>query len=162
MAEGAVDTPAGKVTPTARMWGYERRFGDRHELASAGQVFALPAGVSRLAFTGQTWKAHGTKGIDFSVFVVADAEQQAQVGNWGHAWTTSPGAAQFREANGREFDERQHILRLRSPGGFRVFLVAYPKGRRPADIQVRREGRQVAVSAAGRTVRFSVDGKYEP
>ena len=77
-----------------------------------GQVFTLHAGVSRLGFTGQTWKTHGTKGIDFSVYVVADAEQQAQVGNWGHARTTSPGAAQFREANGREFEERQHILRL--------------------------------------------------
>jgi hypothetical protein len=85
---------------------------------------------------------------------VAEAEQQAQVGNWGHAWTTSNGSRDFRQANGREFDERQHILRLRSPGDFRVFLVAYPKGRKPEGIQVQKEGTEVVISASGQKVRF--------
>jgi len=152
MADGPVETPEGNVTPPQRT---------SPELASAGNVVTLKPGVSRLGFTGQTWKAHPTQGIDFSLYVVADEEQQAQVGNWAHT-STGNGSGDFRQANGRDFEERQHILRLRGPSGFRAFLVAYPKGHRPEDIQVRKEGTQVVLSAAGRTVRFSADGTYAP
>ena len=161
MADGPVETPAGKVTPPERIWGYQSHFGDRQELASAGRVITLNPGVNRLRFTGHVWKSHPTQGVDFDVYVVADDQHQAHVGNWAHAWAGGSGN-EFRQANDRPFEERQHILRLRSTGGFQTFLVVYPKGGIPADLQVRRDGAQVVVSAAGRTVRFGSDGKYGP
>ena len=121
MAEGAVQTPAGPVAPEPRIWGYEERHGDRKELPSAGRVFALKPGVQRLGFTGQSWPAHPSKGIDFDVHVIADAAQEAFVGNWAHAWSGG-WAGRFRDANGRPFEERQHILRIRGEG-FRIVLV---------------------------------------
>ena len=167
MADGPMETPAGNRTPPQRIWGYESHFGDRKELASAGQVVRLKPGVSRLGFTGQKWKAHPTQGIDFRVYVVADEEQEAHVGNWAHAWGGTS-SSEFRAANGHPFEERQHILPLRSRGGFRVFIVAHPKGRDPGDIQVQRDGTQVVISARApspgwsRTVRFDADGRILP
>jgi hypothetical protein len=43
-----------------------------------------------------------------------------------------------------------------------VFLVAYPKGRKPEGIQVQKEGTEVVISASGQKVRFDVDGKCGP
>ena len=59
MAEGAVETPAGRLIPTPRLLGT-----GIEERASAGRVVELKPGVNRLGFTGQAWPAHPTKGIE--------------------------------------------------------------------------------------------------
>lgn len=160
MAEGEVETPGGRVTPSPRMWGHGERQGGKKELPSAGPVFDLPAGPVRLGFRGQSWKAHPAGGVDWDVFVVSPEPLKAHVGNWANAW--SPEAHAFQEANGRPYEERQHILRLRGSGGFRVFVVPYLKGRKPGDLAVRADGGDVAVSSGGKTVRIGPDGRWRP
>ena len=68
--------------------------------------------MNRLRFTGQLWKLHPTVGIDWDLYTIAGEDQQAHIGNWAHAWHPSPEQGQFRKANGRPFEERQHILRV--------------------------------------------------
>ena len=158
MAEGDVETPGGKVTPVERIYGYENRHGDRKELASSGQVLVLKPGVSRLGFAGQSWKGHPTEGIDFDVFVLADGDQQAHIGNWAHAWNPGREIGEFQEAQGRPFEERQHILRIRSQTGFRVAVVAWPKGKRPQNLAVTTEGEDIVVTANGQRLRIAPEG----
>jgi hypothetical protein len=155
MAEGAVETPAGRLIPTPRLWGT-----GIEERASAGRVVELKPGVNRLGFTGQAWPAHPTKGIEWEIYVVADEPQQVLVGNWAHAWHPGPETRQFLDANGRSFEERQHILRLRGTNGFRVLLVPYLKGRRPADLDVKLAGDRIAVTVDGYSVRFDSRGAF--
>lgn len=85
-AEGEVETPRGKVSPTPRLRGYGGNQADRRENPSSGEVWPLSAGVNRLRFTGQTWPKHPTGGVDFDVFVMAGQPQEALIGNWAHAW----------------------------------------------------------------------------
>ena len=155
MADGAVDTPAGAVTPEERIWGYEKYHGDKQELCSAGEVFDLPAGVNRLRFTGQLWKLHPTVGIDWDLYTIAGEDQQAHIGNWAHAWHPSPEQGEFRTANGRPFEERQHILRIRGSEGFKVLIAPHFRGKGRENAVVRQEGDSIVISAAGQTTEIA-------
>jgi len=121
MAQGPVETPAGTITPTLRT-------AKDNELPSAGPVFALGPGVSRLGFTGQHL-------IDWDLYSVSGEPQQALVGNWAVNWhqEVSP------------FEERQHILRLRATGPFTTLLLPYRKAECPAGRTVTAEGDRIRV-----------------
>jgi hypothetical protein len=90
----------------------------------AAVPFALPPGVTRLGFKGQ-W------GVDFDLFIVAQSPQQATVTGWKHFWRPPLEGFEYKQATGREFEEAQHILRLRGTGPFDVVIVPYRRGRRP-------------------------------
>lgn len=159
MAEGPVETPAGIMTPEERTWGYESHHGDKKEFPSVGKVFTLQPGVNRLRFTGQRWKAHPSMGVDFDVYVIASEEQQAHIGNWAHAWHPSPEMmGDFPQANGRPFEERQHILRIRG-NEFRVLIVPSPKGQARKDLVVRTDGADLRVMANGKEARLGPGGR---
>jgi len=161
MAEGSVETPAGNMTPVERIYGFGNVQSDKQELASAGTVFDLKEGVNRLGFTGQAWKAHPAQGIDFDIFVVADVDQQAHIGNWAHVWHPNPEMNQFRQFYGRPFEERQHILRIRSLTGFRVVVVVWQKGKKPQDVSVQADGADIIVTADGNRMRIKPEGAIE-
>ncbi|MHB9024909.1 MAG: hypothetical protein ACYC7E_12160 [Armatimonadota bacterium] len=153
MAEGPVQTPAGPVTPPARTWGDGYNDKIAHESPSAGQVFALPAGLNKLIFTGATFgtKEKPTLGIDFDLYTVSDEAQQAHIGNWADNWVGGASGA-FQRVNGRPYEERQHILRIRGTGEFTTLILPYRKGQ-PRETQVTREGGLVIVrSGDERTV----------
>jgi hypothetical protein len=159
-AEGDVETPSGRVTPTSGFWGYNLVAGDRKELPSAGSVFPLPARLSRPRLTGQPWKAHPAGGIDFDVHVLSGREQEAQVGNWAHAWHPGSETLLFEKANGRPFEERQHILQIRGAGPFRVLVAPRPKGRRAPAPDVKLENDSLAVRSGRSAIRLTPDGTW--
>jgi hypothetical protein len=133
MAEGEVETPAGRVSPPLRSTV------GKGELPSAGQVFPLPPGLNRLGFRGQ-WL------IDWDLYTLADLAQQAHVGNWSHGWHPEREMSEFKAANKKAFEERQHILRVRGTGTLTVLIVPRRKGAKPADVQLQRNGKGVAIS----------------
>jgi hypothetical protein len=133
MAQGDVATPAGKVTPPL----------PGGQLPSAGTVFPLKAGVNRLGFTGQL-------GVDWDLYTLAATDQQAHVGNWGHNWHPEQEKSEFARSLQREFEERQHILRVRGTGPLQVLLLPYPRGKARAT-EVKQQGDQLVI-AAGKTV----------
>jgi hypothetical protein len=149
-ADGDAQTPAGKVTPAGRT----HKGGPQGELPSAGEPFALPKGASRLQFTGQNWPAHPSKGIDWDLYVIADRDQQALIGNWAHCWHPGREASEFQRANGRAFEERQHILRVKGTGGFTMLLLPFRKGARP-DAKVELDGDVVAIAAGADVLRIA-------
>jgi len=159
-ATGQVDTPAGAVTPPERTHTRESHSPGKpgHELPSAGKALDLREGVSRLGFTGQTWKAHPTGGIDFDLYVASDAAMQAQVGNWAHLWHPSPEEGEFRAANQcQRFEERQHILRIRGNGAFTTLILPWRKGQRPEGLAVSREGGVMLVKTPRGIIRIGKD-----
>ncbi len=135
MAEGAVNTSAGEMTPPARVWN---RFGGAQEMPSAGQVFALKAGLNRLGFSGQ-------QGIDFDVYLFSDAPQQAHIGNWGFHWRR-PGD------DGRQFIESQHILRVRGSGPFTTLIVPRKKGAARPQVEVAPQGANLLVTVGAQKI----------
>jgi hypothetical protein len=160
MAAGPVSTPAGAARPPERTHARETHNPGKpgHELPSAGKIFELPAGVNRLGFTGQAWKAHATGGIDFDLYLASDTAAQAHIGNWAHLWHPSTEQAQFRAANESErFEERQHILRIRGRGAFTTLIVSWRKGHRPDGLNVSREDDTLVVKAPQRTIRVGGD-----
>lgn len=122
MSNAEVDTLQGSVVPPLRVWANGER-------PSAGPVQTLAPGLNRYRFTGQ-WA------IDWDLYADSGSGMEALVGNWGHDWHPDVEAAQFRTANGRAFRERQNMLRFRSGGAFRVFLVAFAKGAAAPGISV--------------------------
>ncbi len=161
-AEGEVETPAGKVLPTPRLRGYGSHQGGRRENPSSDAVFPLAPGVHRLRFTGQHWPRHPTGGVDFDIFIVTDRPQEAFLGNWAHAWHPGAETQEFQEANGRPFEERQYILRLRGEGGFRVLLIAWSKGTTPPRMTIEQPGNDLSIRANEAVLQISPSGQVSP
>jgi hypothetical protein len=141
MADGAVDTPAGAITPEPR-----RHLPKEHDaggaLPSASAPFELPAGVNRLGFSGRY-------DLDWDVYTVSDRAQQALIGNW--ADTPNSNAMIDKE-------ERQHILRVRSDGPFTTVILPWRRGEKPAGLRVTQEGETVVISGSAFTARIGPDG----
>ena len=97
----------------------------------ASSPFRLAAGITRLGFKGQ-W------GVDFDVFVIGEAGQQATITGWKHFWHPSAEASQYMAATGKKFEESQYILRLRGTDAFDVVIVPYRTGMRPKDLGIAR------------------------
>ena len=119
MAAGPVETPEGPK--------------------NVGEGFGVPAGVTRLRFTGQTFDKHPTKGIDWDLYIIADAPQDAFL-------------AQYEHKN--HGGERQTILRLCGTGRFQVVIVPWYKPATPANVAVAPAGNAVTVSAGAEQASF--------
>src|SRR4029450_8928679 len=132
MAQGEVDTPAGRKAPPLRAHK------PNNERPSAGEVFPLRPGLNRLGFTGQ-WL------IDWDLYTLASQPQEAQIGNWAHSWHPSREKSEFAKDNRRAFEEPQHILRIKGQRSFKVFIVPFRKGERLNDLQVQQEGSSVTI-----------------
>jgi hypothetical protein len=145
MADGAVTYPGGSVTPPKRTYDYG---GTLQELPSASATFNLGAGLNRLGFTGQSWNVHPTKGADWDVYTLSPESLSANIGNWGHTWHPGQEETEFQAANGRAFEERQHILRFKGNGSFRTFILPWRKGEKPAGLQVSGSGTQLTIRNA--------------
>ncbi|MFN3651061.1 MAG: hypothetical protein ACK47B_15915 [Armatimonadota bacterium] len=151
-AQGEVETPTGRVSPPMRTHDAQGgREPNKKELPSAGPVFPLQPGLNRLGFTGQ-WK------IDWDLYTFADEPQQAHVGNWAHFYHPHTEQVEFRKANDRPFEERQHILRVRGQNGFNTLILPYPKGRRPSDLKVVHSEAGVTVTQNGAETRLDASG----
>jgi len=156
MAEGAVETPVGPQTPPVRMWpAAEKATDPATQMPTAGKVFPLSPGVNRLGFTGQTWKGHPTEGIDWDVYLVPTEPQQAHVGNWGNQASSSAGL--FQAAQGRKYEERQHILRVRGTGSFTTVIVPWKKGKKPEGLEVSTNDGAITVKTATSHVTIAAD-----
>ncbi len=161
MAEGAVETPAGLRTPPLRMHPPSDKTTDpATQLPSAGEMFPLTPGVNRLGFTGQTWNGHPSEGIDWDVYLIADEVRQAHVGNWGNQWN-GPSGNLFQAAQGRTFEERQHILRVRGTGAFTTVIVPWKKGQKPDKLTVTNEDGAITIKAARMSVMITPDGRIQ-
>jgi len=137
MATGPVQSTAGTITPIPRTF---HSSGSPQELPSATPPVSLAPGASRFSFTGQ-WL------IDWDLYSFSSQAQQALVGNWAHDWHPTTEEAQFSQANGgAAFEERQHILRMRSAVGFRTLVLPYKKGTARAGLNVTQAGANIAVT----------------
>jgi hypothetical protein len=137
MAQGDVATPAGSYTPPPSSYA------NNGQLPSLGSVFTLNPGINRLGFTGQ-W------GVNFDVYTVSRAAQDARIGNWSQTWNPSTETDEFKAATGQTFQETQDTLRLKSDGPFEVLLLPYASGQRPADLKVSQDSSgNTVVSANG-------------
>jgi hypothetical protein len=123
MAQGAVQTPTGPQTPREPLHTPDQNT-TPDKLPSAGPAFPLAAGLNKFAFTGQ-WL------IDWELYTDAPAAMQASIGHWGNTWHPSTEQNQFRKAQGKGYEERQHILRLRGQDRMRVIMLPYRKGEKP-------------------------------
>jgi hypothetical protein len=158
MADGPVQTPAGIMTPPLRTWGDGYNNKIVHEYPSAGPVFTLQPGVHRLGFTGAQF---GTKdkpaiGIDFDLYTLSDESQQAHLGNWADNWVGGLYNT-FQQVNGRPYEERQHILRMRGAGPFTTLIVPWRKGQR-RETTVTRDAALIVVTAGDE--RYTIGDDY--
>src|SRR5581483_2861684 len=113
-ATGPVETPAGPMRPP-------RVDVARADPPSAGDVFALAPGWTRLGFTGQ-W------GVDWDLYVHVAQPARARIGEWAHAWHPTREQVEFEQAQGRRFEERQYVLRVLSRAGVELVVVPYRRG----------------------------------
>ena len=157
MASGQVETPVGAMTPEPRIWGYRQNQGDKQQLPSAGSLFVLKPGPNRLRFTGEIWQAHPAQGIDWDMWLIPREEQQAMIGNWAHAWHPEGEMAQFSSANGRPFEERQHILRVRGTGVFTTLILPYAKTAR-RETMVKQNKESLQIITAGEAIAIDKQG----
>jgi len=123
MAQGPVLTPVGIYTPIERL----NRWDIDSKLPSSGPDYGLSPGLNLFRFTGHRWPKHLAGGVDARVWIKSP-EGRFLIGNWGHDRHPSPEMAQFNAANGRPFEEKQHILRVIGKNAFESLLVTHDKG----------------------------------
>lgn len=145
MAQGEVDTPAGRVSPPLRTYRNPDDAQGPLEFPSLGTVFQLSPGLNRLGFTGQ-W------GVDFEVYVLSQNNQEARIGNWAHRWHPGTEHNEFRQAQNRPFEERQHILRIKGMKEFQAVVLPYRKNQKPSDLLVSNDGSDLWVTYGGKKV----------
>ncbi|MHB9130243.1 MAG: chitobiase/beta-hexosaminidase C-terminal domain-containing protein [Armatimonadota bacterium] len=156
MATGSVNTPGGSITPATRFW--DNNNSANQQLPSTGTVFTVPSGVQRFAFTGQQFGTAGvTPAIDWDLYTVSSTDQQALIGNWGNNYTTD--GSDYSAANGgAAYTEKQHILRIKSNGAFKVLILPYRKGQ--SRTQTVTENAGVVTITAGTEVTNIADTYY--
>ena len=131
MATGAVTTPAGSITPTTRFsTGCQSPAG---ALPSNGAVNSLSTGLQHFSFTGQTWAAHPTGGINWDLYTVnPSGSAQFLIGNWGHGCQSQRETLEYEAANSTgSFAEVQDILRIHDTGATTTLILPYRKTETP-------------------------------
>ncbi len=136
MATGSVVTPAGVVTPIVRYSGPPNAATGCNSPAaqypSNGTVYSLANGLEQFTFTGASWRAHATGGINWDLWQIpSSGSAQFFIGNWGHGCNNVREMAEFQAANGVPFNERQHILRVHDTGTFQTLIAPYRNGETP-------------------------------
>lgn len=122
MATGSVTVNGGGVTPTTRNY-------DSGQTPSCTASAALNSGLNRLQFTGQSWTAHATSGIDWDTYINVTSAASYCLGNWSHIEHASREKAEYLATNGGAFRERQHILRVKtSDAALETVILPWRKG----------------------------------
>ena len=152
MAQRAVTTPSGALTPVERTHPANQKT-TPEKLPSTGPVFPLPAGLNKFGFTGQ-WL------IDWDLYTDAATPMQALIGNWGHTWHPSTEQNQFGKAQGRSFEERQHILRLRGQDKIRTIILPYRKGARPDNLTAMKQAAGTIIHSGVMTLTLTEHGFF--
>ena len=105
---------------------------------NVGDSFTIPADVTRLQYTGQPFKKHPAGGIDWDLYIIADAPQEGFIAQYAHK---------------NVVPETQSILRLKGAGKFQVIIVARRKGAK-AEVTVTRQNGLVIVASDGGRATF--------
>jgi hypothetical protein len=158
MATGAVSTPVGSQTPTTRFsTGCQSPAG---ALPSTGPINLLTNGLNHFNFTGVTWLAHATQGIDWDLFVPNSGTGEFLIGNWGHGCHSSRETSEYQTANnGATFAETQHILRVHDTGPFTTVILPYRKTETPTRTVTQQAcGTQIAQTTASGTETTCFNG----
>ena len=159
MATGAVTTPAGSITPTTRFsQGCQSPAG---QLPSTGAIMPLATGLNHFNFTGVTWPAHATGGINWDLYMLtSDAAGEFVLGNWGHGCQGSTETSEFQAANSNAlFAETQHILRVHDTGPFTTVILPYRKTETPTRTVTQPAcGTQIAQTTASGTETTCFNG----
>ena len=151
MAEGPVETPSGKVSPPLRIHPRQATTDGPGQLPSAGKVLALAPGVNRFGFIGQQFGTPQSPAlaIDWDLYTLSAEPQQAQIGNWAHRWHPSTEEGEFTKSQGRPFEERQHILRIRGSGPFTTVILPWRKGHQRNEARVAQQDGKIVITAPG-------------
>jgi hypothetical protein len=104
---------------------------------------------ARPSFTGQ-WL------INFDLYTFTAAPAQTVMRAWSHHWHPNREENEFAKANGRPFEERQSILRLRTTGASTFLLLPWSKDR-PRDASVHHDGARTTISWSGATAVLDPD-----
>jgi hypothetical protein len=103
----------------------------------------------RVSFTGQ-WL------INWDLYNFTSAPGQTVIRSWSHHWHPNREQNEFAKANGRPFEERQSILRLRTAGASTLLLLPWRKDH-PREASVHREGARTTISWNGATAAIDPD-----
>jgi hypothetical protein len=103
----------------------------------------------RVAFTGQ-WL------INWDLYTFTDSPAQTVMRTWSHNWHPNREENEFLKANGRPFEERQSILRLRTTGALTTLLLPWRKDH-PREASVHHEGARITISWNGATAAIDPD-----
>jgi len=137
MATGSVLTPVGVISPIMRYSGPPNAPTGCNSVPaqypSNGAVYSLANGLQQFTFTGASWPAHATGGINWDLWQIpASGAAQFFIGNWGHGCNTTRETGEFQATNGIPFNERQHILRVHDTGTFQTLIAPYRNGETPS------------------------------
>ena len=94
--------------------------------------------------------------IDWDLYTFSDSPAQSVMRTWSHHWHPNREENEFLKTNGRQFEERQSILRLRTTGASTLLLLPWRKDR-PREASVHNEGARTTISWNGAPAAIDPD-----
>lgn len=157
MSDGAVNTPAGAVTPLKKL----HNNGSKKQLPEATALKQLPPGLNRFVFTGQSWPAHPAQGINWQLYTYSRGQMDFTMADWGTTWQNTLEVNEFRKTNKRNYSEEQQFIRLRSDQPFFNVLLPYAKDQNPYSGNIKTPSAGIiSVEQNGQDVMISPDFFY--
>ncbi|MGN6436113.1 MAG: hypothetical protein ACTHMM_06250 [Agriterribacter sp.] len=123
MAERTVIAPQGLVTPEERLHNNN----DFMQLPGATQEYRLSTGLNEFTFTGQSWNAHATGGINWKMITASSVATNFTLSSWTTTWQNSIEVGEFFKTNQRKYSEEQQIIRLQSSKPFFNLILPFSK-----------------------------------
>ena len=94
--------------------------------------------------------------INCDLYAFTAAPAQTVIREWSHQWHPNREQNEFAKANGRPFEERQSIFRLRTTGTSTFLLLPWRKDH-PRDASVHHDGVRTTISWNGATAALDPD-----
>ncbi len=113
----------------------------------APKVMKFKAGAHRFKWTGQ-W------GVNGDLWLIADEDMDVAWSSWTHYWAPVVEASQFRSATGREWEEKQYTVRVRTKGRFRWVMFPYHNKWLTGTVAKTSAGLTIAYGGPGVAVKF--------
>lgn len=158
MSEGPVGTPAGNIMPEKRIYNNS----NLQQLPSGTAVKNINPGLNRFSFTGQSWVAHATGGINWNLYTLSGSSMAFSLADWSTTWQNQEEQEEFVKTNHRPYSEEQEIIRLKSNTPFFTILLPVHKGKDvySAGVQQTENGNAFQIAVNNGEIRIGKNGYY--
>lgn len=156
MSTGMIKTPVGSIEPHLKIHNNQ----DRKELPEGTAAKPIAPGWNTFEFNGQSWKKHPANGINWNLYTYTSGTSSFSLAHWGTTWQNTHETTDFYQANQKDYQEDQQIIRIKYNNVLSSVIIPQWKGALPMSIKSSTTNSEFKVSHLTDTVQIFKNGFY--